>query len=266
MGNSLGASFLDRPTIGPRIRTPQKEGMGECPDSPIGESLTGNGGRPACCKLRMTDYHQGRRHGDWVTSAMHDKNKSTRPLTQVSCVYTIDAGDMIVSVDGSWSLFARENEGQAAATRRVLHTSLWNHISGLENRMIYKEILDGVRETLRPVRFPFRCDAPDCRRDLEMVISPLPHRACRFQTLLIHAEPRPRLHFLDPHAHRTGLAVLVCNWCMRVEDLQGKWIELDKAIRVMRLEKAREPAVPAFTICPDCLDSVKQRLEESARG
>lgn len=176
------------------------------------------------------------------------------------CVYQIDAGDCLVDVSGSWSDFATRNGGPHVQPDRVLRTSIWNYIAGLENRLLYSEMLAYVRESRHKVRFAFRCDGPTTRRELRMDIAPCAQHACRFTTTTLLEIAQPYLALLDPAAEKTDECLSLCNWCMRIQTRTDAWYDLrDGLIRLGLLDQARGPR-PVFTICPDCLGQLAEHL------
>ena len=48
---------------------------------------------------------------------------------------------------------------------------LWRFIADPETTYLYKQIFAKIRSGKSPVRIPFRCDSPECRRFMEMKLS-----------------------------------------------------------------------------------------------
>ncbi|HMP75450.1 MAG TPA: hypothetical protein PKE12_04040 [Kiritimatiellia bacterium] len=176
------------------------------------------------------------------------------------CRYRVDAGDRIIAVSGDWAGFARANEGRAVCADAVLETSLWRHITGLENRLVYRQIMDYVRDRGRSVRFLFRCDSPETRRLVGMRVAPALDGGCCFETAILLEHRRPHLPLLDVQAPKSTDVLALCNWCMRADCGPLGWRALDDPC-VRRT--ARDPAAPprpVFTICPDCLAALRHAL------
>lgn len=181
-------------------------------------------------------------------------------LCAANCVYRIDEDDCIVAVGGDWRRFARANHGAGLGPARVVGTPLWDHIAGLENRLVYVQVLESVRENGHPVTFVFRCDAPDCRRDLEMTVSPRPRGECEFQTTVVRHVPRHPLRILDPRSPRNRDTIMLCNWCMRTQLDDDLWQDIESATEALCPHGARAVPQAAFTICPDCLLRIRAAL------
>ncbi len=178
------------------------------------------------------------------------------------CAYAVDAQDRIAAVDGGWRQFAMENDGEMLIADRVLRRSLWDYIRGIENRLIYKRVLDHVRQSGESVAFDLRCDSPTLERHLRMEVALLPENGCLFQTQLVRYEVREAVLLLSREAVRSLCSVAVCGWCMCVE-VSGHWLPLPDAVQ--RLADHHTPVWPnlAHTICPDCFARLDALLTSS---
>jgi len=103
--------------------------------------------------------------------------------------YRIDAQDHIVFVNDEWSNFALANNGAHLVKESVLHTSLWRFITDLTTEYLYRQILRRVRTGIE-MRFTLRCDAPETKRLLEMLITPMAGGEVRFTTVPVWVEGR----------------------------------------------------------------------------
>ena len=176
------------------------------------------------------------------------------------CRYRVDAADRIITVSGDWAGFARANEGRAVRAEAVLETSLWRHITGLENRLVYRQIMDYVRSRGRSVRFLFRCDGPEARRLVGMRVAPERHGGCCFETAILLERRRPRLPLLDVRAPKSPDVLALCNWCMRADCGPLGWRALDDPWVQRNAGDPDHPPHPVFTICPDCLTALRHAL------
>ncbi len=98
------------------------------------------------------------------------------PSDHRSFIWIIDAADKLVHVNDAWLAFAGENTAPQLTAASVLNQPIWRFIQGQETIYLYKQIFGRVRAGKSPVKFPFRCDSPDCRRFMEMQLSLLPGR------------------------------------------------------------------------------------------
>ncbi|MGC8827572.1 MAG: PAS domain-containing protein, partial [Anaerolineae bacterium] len=181
-------------------------------------------------------------------------------------VYQIDAGDVITTVNDAWDEFALENEAPHLTGQGVIGRSLWDFIAGEETRHLYRILFQRVREGKRPISIPFRCDAPDCRRYMEMQMIPDNAGGITFANRVLRVERRPAVRLLEQGAPRSPDFVTMCGWCKRVRLPDDRWVEVEEAIRVLHLFDER--AVPQIShgICPECHDRVLGVWEERRAG
>jgi hypothetical protein len=185
------------------------------------------------------------------------RNPRRQPPT---CKYSVDAQDRIVSISGEWDDFARENHGEPLSEPALLKQNLWKFIAGLENRLVYRQIMDYVRARRRAVRFLFRCDGPNHRRLAGMRVSPEPEGGCSFETLILRERPRPYLPLLDTRCPKSSDTIALCNWCMRADCGPLGWRDLfDPTVRATLHALSGTPR-PFFTICPVCL-AIRRALQ-----
>lgn len=165
--------------------------------------------------------------------------------------YAIDEQDHLVKVDKGYYSFAAENGWAEAGTS--LGRSLWDYVAGEEMKKLQRMLIRRIRNEVRSVELPFRCDGPGVRREMKIRIVARPGgRAVLFSARLRSAEerevPQP---LLDPEVPRGEDSLTMCGWCDRFE-VDGEWVEVEEAAR--RLELFNRPELPALShgICPDC--------------
>lgn len=175
--------------------------------------------------------------------------------------YELDAADRILRVDAAWLRFAWDNEAAELTAARVVGRSIWEFVSGGETRHLYRMLFDAAR-TGRPLRIPFRCDAPDRRRYMELQIEPTEAQGLRLTGRLLREELRPPVALLEADRPREGGFVVICSWCKRIRTEPGAWEEVEEAVRKLGLFD--EAALPGLShgICADC----RTRLEAAIEG
>lgn len=166
--------------------------------------------------------------------------------------YEIDAHDVIRSVSPEWLAFARENGAPGLTEERVLGRSLWDFVRGEAVCGLYRALFERVREGDTPVLLPFRCDGPDLRRDMRLVLSHRSAGALRLDGVLVRQEPRARVTLLDARATRSDAELPVCSFCRRARVGPEDWLELEDA--VVRLELLAAVPAPRLVdaLCPRC--------------
>jgi hypothetical protein len=163
--------------------------------------------------------------------------------------YRIDAHDTLVGFSRAWDDFARANAGPELVARKARGRPLWRFIHDADTRHLHRRLLEVVRAGRALWRLPFRCDAPDLRRHMEMDIVPLAGGHVEYRCRLLRAEPRAPVP-VDYAA--TGRLVKMCSWCKRVETAPGVWKELEAAIRELGLFEAAPPPGVSHGICREC--------------
>lgn len=100
-------------------------------------------------------------------------------MSGVRYEYVIDGDDVIREVNDAWKTFAQENHAEGLGDE-VLGNWLWQYLSGMEVKHLFRVLLDRVRESQEVGRVPFRCDAPGLRRHMTLEMTPLPDSASAF--------------------------------------------------------------------------------------
>jgi hypothetical protein len=184
-----------------------------------------------------------------------------KPIDQRRFIWAIDDADKIVRVNDAWLAFAGENTAPQLTASLVLNQPLWHFIQGQETRYLYQQIFSRVRAGVSPVKFPFRCDSPDCRRFMELKLSLLSGNAIEFNSHLLREEWREPLDLLNNSRDRSGEFLKVCSWCKRI-DIPGQgWGEVEAAIAPLDLFGHHTTPRMTHTICDTCHDAVKLELE-----
>ena len=173
-------------------------------------------------------------------------------LEQRRFIHRIDRDGRICFVNADWLAFAAEN-GWPVTRAEVLGRALMASISDPRTRHVYALLIDRVRRAGSLVPFRYRCDAPDCRRLLEMRMHYHPELdQVEFRGRAISIERREPVAVLDvSRTPRSSATISVCSWCKAVQTAQA-WIELEQA--VMRLGLFVAETLPRIShgICPDC--------------
>ena len=175
-----------------------------------------------------------------------------RAVTVEALSYAIDDEDRLIRVDEGFYRFAEENGWDGAGDS--LGRSLWDFVAGAEVKKLQRLLLRRLREGLRAVELPFRCDGPDVAREMDIrIAADRSGRVVLFSARLREEEergaPQP---LLDPEAPREeGDFLTMCAWCDRFL-VDGEWVEVEVAAK--RLELFRRSRMPMLDhgICPEC--------------
>ena len=178
----------------------------------------------------------------------------------VTLRYRIDAANRLTWVNDAWVAFARANGGELLLPGRIIGRELLAAFADPGVREIYALLIAHARAG-KPVRFDYRCDAPDRRRTFTMEIRGLPDGEVEFESRLREETPRPSLLLLQSGAPRDAERfVRICGWCQGVAMPDGRWIEAELAVAALHLLEAERMPRLTHGICPHCHDRVLAAL------
>jgi len=176
--------------------------------------------------------------------------------------YAVDAHDRIISVGETWESFARENDCGTVAAADVVGVSIWDHITGVDVRYLYRTLFEHLRASPGAVvEVPFRCDGPALRRFMSLHMQADESGAIRLRGALLRSEQRPPVALLNPAAIPADEAFLeMCSFCKRALMDEGDWVHVEVAVTRLRLfEVDRVPSL-THSVCPECVDDFHNRL------
>jgi hypothetical protein len=172
-------------------------------------------------------------------------------VTVETLSYAIDDQDRLIKVDDGYYRFAEENGWKEAGSS--LGRSLWDFVAGQDVRKLQRLLLRRIRDEVRDVELPFRCDGPDFRREMDIRIAAARSGrvvlfSARLRSEEEREEPQP---LLDPNTPRDTDFLQMCAWCDRFL-VDGEWVEVEVAAK--RLELFRRGKLPTLDhgICPQC--------------
>ncbi|MDX1648404.1 MAG: hypothetical protein R3263_00995 [Myxococcota bacterium] len=175
--------------------------------------------------------------------------------------YELDAEDRIRWVDRDWLRFADENEAKDLRPERVLGRPVFDFLSGGPVRHVYAILFQAARSG-RTLCVPFRCDAPDRRRYMELRIEPADAGGLHLAARLLREERRPPVALLEAERPRGGGMVTICSWCKRIRTAPDVWEEVEDGIRRLGLFQEATLADLTHGICDAC----EQRVFRVATG
>jgi len=175
--------------------------------------------------------------------------------------YIIDAGNRLVRLSSGWERFAIANGAPDLSPYNVLGRNLDSFITGAETREVFGMFLTRLRQSDREVVLPFRCDAPDRRRLMEMTVLARPDGSIEFRTRVMREEVRDSVALFDSEQPRLPEMIGVCSWCKKVRTPLGEWLEVEEALQRMRLFEHEEVPGLTHTMCDACLAAFEARHE-----
>jgi hypothetical protein len=166
--------------------------------------------------------------------------------------YAIDDQDRLIKVDAGYYRFAEENGWEGAGSS--LGRSLWDFVAGHEVKKLQRLLLRRVREGVRDVELPFRCDGPEMTREMNIrIAADRTGRVVLFSARLRseeeREEPQPLLDTGTPRDEGDFLSM--CAWCDRFL-VEGEWVEVEEAAKRLELFRRRQMPMLDHGICPQC--------------
>lgn len=169
-------------------------------------------------------------------------------------VYIIDEDDIIIYISKNWDIFAADNSGNNTFSSDVLNKRLWSFINDPETVLIYKMLIDRVKENNSVVTIPFRCDSSTQRRYFEMQISKSGSKNIKFRSRLKRIEKREYVPLLDDDKDRCENMIKICSWCKKVYvEASDKWVEVEEAVKECGLDAMERVPILTHTICDLCM-------------
>ncbi|WP_405236262.1 hypothetical protein [Lentisalinibacter orientalis] len=184
--------------------------------------------------------------------------------------YTVEPDGRIAAIGpGNWNRFAETGGVNSPRAHDIRGRNLFDFVGGDEVGGHYRTIL---RELRRPEFsewvMHFRCDGPDCKRGIRLVIRSLREdetvTGYLFQSVVLEESLRPNLDLLDFEAMRRGLEhdrtrplVTMCSYCQRVKDevhTGGEWVSAERYYSLGGDSRVRL----SHGVCPPCYKTVTE--------
>ncbi len=196
-----------------------------------------------------------------MSDSVHIANDPPKLSTQ----YELDASNRIAAISDGWDEFATANGGQLTLAADVLGQEIWGFIAGETPRTIFRAIYQTVREQNAEFRLEFRCDAPEVRRYMEMVVEPLSEQWLRVSNWTLRLEPREPVSLPVPaHAPREQF-VVICSNCNKIQVNGYLWLELEEALgRVDEFFYDTSIGI-SHGYCRDCYKLLLSRLDDMSQ-
>ncbi len=188
---------------------------------------------------------------------LHPRNCVLLPMTAVFCEspklsYWTDSSGTVLRVAGRWDSWLKQ-EGDVpdrCLEANVVGNSLFSFIESDGVRHVYRVIHARSLETGRTFEFPYRCDGPWIRREMQMKIS-RDGNVIRYDSVVLAENRRERpLPWPVPHA---ATLVAMCSFCKayRFPVESPLWKDLE-----LIFEERKIPDAFSVThgLCPACED------------
>ena len=167
-------------------------------------------------------------------------------------IYELDEKNRIHRIQGPWDQFLNQNPpliGQCdhVLRDRVLGQRLEPFILDDNTRMFFTTVFQSVRQTLRERRIEYRCDSPDEKRFMCVIIEPIGRGKLRLIHQCLKTEPMAPPVVITPALEEEQAETVRCSICNRIE-FQGIWMEPD----IVSERENRTRFMVSYTVCPLC--------------
>jgi hypothetical protein len=108
-----------------------------------------------------------------------------------------------------------------------------------------------------------RCDSPDLRRYVRMLVSPAPHDGVLFHSQIMRTEPR-RIPLRAVSLGGDPAVVMRCSMCNFFR-VRGVWTDVIDVVEIGLAMDRDMPVVVAYGICPRCRNLLAQAANDSLR-
>lgn len=173
--------------------------------------------------------------------------------------YKLDKTDTIIEAGGTWNDMAEQNGAAQLSVSNVLGTRLYDHVSGEATRMFVWTMLDAVRLLKRPVLKSYRCDSPNCRRYMQMIIKPDSGGGLDLEHTVLSVKPlaQTQLFTTAPQSQLSSATrVLVrCSSCNSVRTA-GRWQEVE-TIDTTPFQNSDGAIRVVYGVCERCQESAR---------
>ncbi|MFO0773660.1 MAG: hypothetical protein U0172_03215 [Nitrospiraceae bacterium] len=170
----------------------------------------------------------------------------------------LDRDLTVTNVDRAWDLRADSFGADHCFGRELCGTNLLAHIAGKAPRAFFRQLYTWVATHTQRLHLPYRCDAPDRIRHMDMQIDPTETGfRCTHRTLFTAARNSAtiRYAFFD---EQTGHTKPWCSQCMSIYS-DGTWKGIQDAV-MDGFEVGVGPFPVFCTLCPTCMDSMNRLL------
>ena len=185
--------------------------------------------------------------------------------------YWIDNNNIIRKVDDRWDqAMNSESWSERASARGIIGKPLSDFICDDVTRMYVATMIESVRVIPHTSFRHYRCDTPDTKRYMQMIITPEDNGWIRVSHELLRTETITKPVFFKTVADRTqikysistkaGAAKIhfvrcsICNRLHRFGDRASQWQEVDY---LANHESIAIPAKVIYGVCPDCLKTLR---------
>ena len=186
---------------------------------------------------------------------------NTREIHQYNAIiYHVDVEDKIILVNDKWLIFAKQNDAGYLTFDYVRNKKIWDFITGIETKALYKMIFDNVRSKNQIISLPFRCDSPDMNRFMNLQIEQYGNDQIKITSHLVREEKRTFINLTQSETESPDWKLYMCSWCKKIKIKDDQWVEIEEGIKYYNLfESFTSPRI-THGICDKCYEIAIQEI------
>lgn len=182
--------------------------------------------------------------------------------------YWLDDDNIICRVDDHWDrAMDSQNWSDRASASKIVGKPLFEFICDDVTRMYVATMIESVRVIPHTSFRPYRCDTPDMKRFMQMIITPEENGWIRVSHVLIRTEPLKKPVTFTTTTPITPLRQLrnnqtinyvrcsICNRLQQYGNWDNSWHEADSF--VVLGHASVKPLKVLHSVCPDCLHELR---------
>jgi hypothetical protein len=173
----------------------------------------------------------------------------------------IDAAGTVIEVNDQWHEFSRENQLAGAPSLSSVGRPFWDHMGNRTIVHFLLALVAKVRRTGREIAVPFRLNTPQKRRQLELRLLRKPAGMVEFRWRIQREErldARSKKPWENLWPRYSDDLIRMCSWCKRVA--APDWVEVDEAVRRLKLFESDPIPRVTHTICETCAEAVRREI------
>jgi len=173
----------------------------------------------------------------------------------VKLSYWVDKKNTIQKVNDSWDqAMDAESWSHRAASFNIIGQNILDFIVDDITRMYVASMLDAVRVCAKPLVRPYRCDSPECKRYMQMTVTPDADGLVRVSHELIKTEQlKQKAYFFNDQTNKNFSAHHVrCSLCNKLKKIgSSNWEDVDKLSDRGQMMQKGNPVL--YGVCPKCM-------------
>ncbi len=173
--------------------------------------------------------------------------------------YLLDRDDIIIEVSQAWNSFAISNNADKnTLADSVIGHNIFSFILGDSTRMYMQVLLQQARILGHSPSRKYRCDSPELKRYMQMLLIPEPDGVVRVEHTLERVESFEQPISFSPAVVTNPSTVFRCSICARLK-IGSVWIFPEDALDQEHIPC--DTVIPVrYLVCPLCDNPLKKGI------